>query len=506
MLRKRPDPPTYPTITELLKNCAAGRGEQTLFVEERPGGCRVTYDQWSRDLLETAEKIQQLEAQHIGLVCDLTYSCILCMYSVLVAGKVLVLLEADLEAEALEKYIRKADVDLVLYHEERVDGAISCCDSLQIPEFLSRPATGNMSWPTWEDDREACIVFTSGTEGETRAVMLTQRNLSLTNSYSKYTEPDKQPRILLFLPIHHVFALFTTTTCICEGTRIHLSRNIRYVSRELETVKPDALISVPLVNDLIQSKIQKGLEESGKAKAVARLVGLSNFLRKLGLDLRIPLFQKLRDSLGGVPQLFITGAAAVSEESFRFFDDIGIFVLQSYGMTETFGTISSNSLEENRMLSVGHPHPLLEVRIQDSEIQVRGPSVMKGYYKDPKATAEVFQDGWFRTGDLGYFDEDGFLFLTGRKKNLIILAGGENISPEELENQLLSGPGIAEVVVREREGKLHAEIYPDPDTPEDTIRDAIAQLNRKNPLYKRITSWELRAEPFEKTSSTKIRR
>jgi long-chain acyl-CoA synthetase len=277
-------------------------------------------------------------------------------------------------------------------------------------------------------------------------------------------------------------------------------------------VKPDALVTVPMVNELFRSMITKGIEASGKAEQIAKLIKFSNTLRKIGLDLRTPLFRNLRENLGGIPQLLITGGSAASEDTMGFFDDIGIIILQAYGMTETSGSITTNSLEQNRYGSVGHCHPFNQVRIKDDEIQVRGENIMKEYYKDPRATADSFDDGWFRTGDLGYFDGDGYLFITGRKKNLIILDSGENVSPEELENRLLQCEAIGEIVVSERQGHIHAEIYGNPasnldvESLRNAIQAAVDSLNRQNPVYKRIVSWELRNTPFEKTASLKIRR
>jgi long-chain acyl-CoA synthetase len=500
------------TIVELLRQAGSDRAEQLLFVQECKDGVRINYRRFEQDLLSAAGKIRELQAQHIGVVCDLTYPCIVCLYAIMVAGKVVVPLEADQTGETLDGYVDRADIELLLYNEDRIDGTVSRCEALLIPDFLSRPGVALSQWPAWEEDRNACIFFTSGTEGKPNGVVLTQKNMSFINSYASANNLGRNARVLLYLPIHHVFSFLVLTSCIHDGCEIHLSKSIKYVSRELVEVKPDALVTVPMVNELFRSMITKGIEASGKAEQIAKLIKFSNTLRKIGLDLRTPLFRNLRENLGGIPQLLITGGSAASEDTMGFFDDIGIIILQAYGMTETSGSITTNSLEQNRYGSVGHCHPFNQVRIKDDEIQVRGENIMKEYYKDPRATADSFDDGWFRTGDLGYFDGDGYLFITGRKKNLIILDSGENVSPEELENRLLQCEAIGEIVVSERQGHIHAEIYGNPasnldvESLRNAIQAAVDSLNRQNPVYKRIVSWELRNTPFEKTASLKIRR
>ncbi|MBQ8610439.1 MAG: AMP-binding protein [Oscillospiraceae bacterium] len=502
----------YATITEMLDKTSVGRDGQLLFLEEKKDGRQITFDRWRQDLLETAGRFQQHSAKHIGVVCDLTYECILCMYGVIMAGKVLVALEADLPGETLKRYAEKADIDLLLYHDGMIEGDSVCCETMRIQDFLAMPAEALKEWPRWEKSREACIFFTSGTEGEPNGVLLTQRNLAFINSYSGYHRLSRSPRILAYLPLYHVFSFAALTVCIHDGCQIHLSRSIKYLAQDLQKVRPDLLTTVPMVNEVLCSKIRKGIDDSGMGKKIYGLVRLSNGLRRIGIDLRTPLFRKLRESFGGIPQLIITSGSAASVSSMEFFDDFGIVLLQVYGMTETTVAVSSNTLERNRKGSVGQPLWFNQVRIRDGEIQIRGENIMKGYYKAPRATENAFDDGWLRTGDLGYFDKDGYLHITGRKKNLIILDSGENVSPEELEKQLQQSSRISEVVVSERNKRIHAQIIaqPQPDMDEDGVKKAIQaeidKLNCQNPVYKRIVSWELRKEPFEKTSSLKIRR
>lgn len=512
MKRKGDYSSEYPTVTEMLNQSSLGRDEQLLFLEEKTNGQRVTFGRWRQDLLETAGRFQQQSAKHIGVVCDLTYECILCMYAVIVAGKVLVPLEGNLSGEALDRYVEKADIDLLLYHDGMIEGEVIRCETMQISDFLRIPAEALTQWPQWEGDRNAFIFFTSGTEGEPLGVVLTQKSFSFINSYNGYRKLNRSPRILIFLPIHHVLSFTTLSDCIHDGCEIYLSRSIKYVSQELQRIQPDVLTTVPMVNELFRSRVIQGISASGKKEKIDGLIRFSNGLRKIGIDLRTPLFKKLRDQCGGLPQLIITGGSASSEDTMRFFDDIGIIILQAYGTTETSARVSANRLEKNRIGSVGHALWFNQVRIKDGEIQVRGGSIMKEYYKNPQATARAFDDGWFKTGDLGYIDQDGYLYITGRMKNLIILDSGENVSPEELEKQLLRSPWIREVVIRERNKRIHGEIIaePQPDSDEEgmkkAIQEAIDTVNQGNPVYKRIVSWELRKEPFEKTSSLKIRR
>lgn len=512
MKARKTDGLEYATITELLDRASAGQTEQLLFQEEKKNGRRVTVDGWRKDLLETAGRFRDHPAKHIGVVCSLSYACILCMYAVLVAGKVVIPLEADLTAEALTRYAEKADIELLLYHDGTFEGNFTYCETMQIPDFLRLPVEALQQWPRWEGSRNACIFFTSGTEGEPEAVLFTQRNLGFVNSYNGYHRMKRNSRLLVFLPIHHVFSFTVLTVGIHDRSEIHLSESIKYVAQELQRVKPDALTTVPMVNELFRSRISKGIEDSGMGKKIYGLVRISNGLRRIGIDVRSSLFRKLRKSFGGVPQLFITGASASSVETMEFFADFGIVLLQGYGLTETVSAVTTNTLEKNRIGSVGQPLWYNQVRIKDGEIQVRGENIMKEYYKNPQGTARAFDDGWFRTGDLGYFDDDGYLYITGRKKNLIILDSGENVSPEELEKELLRSDWIREVVVCEHNKRIHAQIIGNPQPGADeaemkkAIQEKINEMNGQNPVYKRIASWELRKEPFEKTSSLKIRR
>lgn len=497
-----------PTVPELLAQTCEKHARHTAFVEMNETERRISYAQFRQDMLAVAGKLQQMDAQHIGVVCDNSYDCILCIYGVMTAGKVVIPLDGQLDANALSQRLRRFDAQLVLGRTQ-VDNP--ACAGMSFQALINGPGEALTQWPEWEMDRPACIICTSGTEGGTRGVLLTQRNVAHTNNCDVVNTLNRPGRQLVYLPLHHIFTILIVNTALQEGNEIYLSESVKYFARDMERARPDVLNTVPMINEMYRSRILQGLRRSGKLAQVERLIRLSNGLRRLKIDLRKPLFRQLREKSGQLPRLLITGGAACRVDTLRFFDDIGVFVLQGYGMTETNGAISSNTMQNNRIGSVGKPRKFCDVRIREGEIQVRGGNVFREYYGEPDLTAQAFDGEWFRTGDLGYLDADGYLYITGRRKNLIILDSGENVSPEELEQQLTAEPAILEALVREKQGKIHAEIYAcspagSNETVEALVKRCVEHVNRQNPVYKRISSWSLRDEPFEKNASMKIRR
>jgi long-chain acyl-CoA synthetase len=255
-------------------------------------------------------------------------------------------------------------------------------------------------------------------------------------------------------------------------------------------------------------EIMNTAKKQGRLKTLQRALRLNAALQRVGLDLSARLFGELHAVFGGRLGLIICGGAAIDAELVRFYKTLGIEVLQGYGITECSPVVSVNRRGRNVIGSIGLPLDCCEVKIIDREICVRGDSVSPGYYKDPAATAESFRDGWFHTGDLGRMDAKGNLFFEGRAKNLIILANGENVSPEELEEKLYQIDGVLDAVVCEKDGKITAELFVDrtliPDLP--AARRIVSALNRGLPSYKRIGEVVLRETEFEKTATRKIKR
>ena len=370
------------------------------------------------------------------------------------------------------------------------------------------------------------IVFTSGTTGVAKGVMLSLRNLTSMVYYGLQMITVFTVGLSV-LPYHHTYeAICDILPSLHKHCTICVNENLRAVSENLKLYKPDYIMLVPVFVEFFYNAIWKKAEKAGKAAALRNLIKTSNALRRAGIDMRRKLFANIHEGFGGNIKMVVTGGAPIREELGEFFDSVGINLMNGYGITECSPMLAVNRNEYSDYRTVGLPVPCTEVRIEDpdeagdGEVVARGDTVMLGYYKNPKATAEVMRGGWFHTGDIGHFNSDGRLVITGRKKNLIVLKNGKNVYPEEIEEYLLSSPLIAEVVVYgERDGSgqetgLLAEIYPDPDRTKDmtdkekeeAIRADVKKIMEPHASYKHINSIVLRDREFDKTTSKKIKR
>ena len=308
------------------------------------------------------------------------------------------------------------------------------------------------------------------------------------------------------------------TNVFCSG--------LKYVQKELKEYGVTAFFCVPLIIESMINKVLKTAEKEGKLAKLETGRKISKLLMKVGIDARRRIFKDVIDGLGGKLRFLISGAAALDLKILEYATDFGILTVQGYGLTETAPTIASESYFYRKPGSVGHAMPGVEVKINDpdengiGELFARGPNIMKGYLDDEEANREVFVDGWFNTGDLARIDEEDYIFLTGRKKNVIVLKNGKNIYPEEIEALIDKIPYVVEnVVMGEEEGddyRLVAHVVYDPEAEElkgksaeeiQTLTDAdIEKINSEMPNFKRIKEVYLRTEPFEKTTTQKIKR
>ena len=423
-------------------------------------------------------------------------------------------------------------VDFIEWGEPTADFARSI-ESVR-DEGARRFSEGDNSYYDREidPDRLATIVFTSGTTGKGKGVMLTTRNICSDMEQGMYNFNITE-RTMCVLPPHHTFG--STVNIIghfAQGCEIYISSGLKYIMDELKSFKPTHLVLVPLFVETFYKRILSAAEKQGKLGGLKFLIGLSNFLRKIGIDLRKKLFGKsVLSNFGGELEMIICGGAALNQNIINFFESIGVTILNGYGITECAPLISCNRNEYRKQGSVGLPIIGGHVKIDnpdangEGEICYKGPNVMLGYYKDDAATAAVFDDeGYFHTGDYGKVvleGDDQWIYITGRLKNLIILSNGKNVYPEEIETDIQGVYGVGEVVVYageskegEKEDIIVAEIFPDKDAlqlrgitdAKAHFEAAIKEINARNVSYKRVDKVKIRDEEFPKNTSRKITR
>lgn len=525
---------------------------------------KVTFTQWRDDVrnLGTALVSKGFRERNIAIVGENSYGWCCSYFAVMAIGAVTVPIDKELPIEDIAGIItttgckaiiygksvqakiatllkdnRLKSVELVASVADGSEIAPECADgktvttlSLLMKEGEKLFNDGDRSYYDYKIDNNklASIVFTSGTTGKGKGVMLSQANIGLDMTLGMYNF-DITRKTLHVLPPHHTFgSTVNYVGHLSQGCEVYISSGIKHVSDEIKEQQPTHLILVPAFLEVMNRKIWTSARKSGKEGLLKLMMKISNLLRKFGIDIRRKLFSSVLSAFGGKLELIICGGAKLDEEIIRTFDAIGITVLNGYGITECSPLISANRNKYRKPGSVGTPILACRVKIDDpdengeGEICVKGPNVMLGYYNNPEATAEVFdKDGFFHTGDYGRLDEEGWIYITGRKKNLIILSNGKNVYPEEIEADLLKIEGVREAVVYAGESRVQkdkitivAEIYPDADYLSDKgvknlqeyFENHVRNLNARMPSYKSVKRVKLRDTEFQKNTSRKITR
>lgn len=453
------------------------------------------------------------KGKHISLIGTSSVEWIESYLAIITGNTVAVPLDAGLPAEDLIDLINRSDSEALFLSPKNIsllEGILAECPKLrkvwllqeEEPDSLYektasltglKVASANSSTDADRPapDDVATIIFTSGTTGKSKGVMLTQDNLAANVLSVDYTtEPGSI--LLSVLPIHHAFCLVMDwLKGFSLGTTICINDSLLHMVKNMGVFKPQVMLMVPMMIETI-------------------------YKRLASVDPAIPKKAVADNVFGGNLKIIFTGGAHLDPYYIGEFAEYGVEVLEGYGMSECSPVISSNTPETHKAGSIGKPLPNAEIKFENGEILVKGSSVMKGYYQMPEETAETLKDGWLHTGDKGYMDEDGFLFINGRVKNLIILSNGENISPEEIENKLALDALVGEVIVTGEDNGLAARIYPDQDVvaakglDEEAIKTAlqafIDQYNKKQPTYRQITGLIIRKNPFIRSSTKKIKR
>ena len=382
-----------------------------------------------------------------------------------------------------------------------------------------------------DNKKMSVMLFTSGTTSAAKIVMLSHYNIcSNIYSLSCMAKVTKKDTFLSFLPLHHTYESTTTflyglycglTIAFCDG--------LRHIVSNLKEYEVTGFVTVPILLETMYKKITQGIEAKGKLKLFNRMIKFSNFLLRFKIDIRRLLFKSVINELGGHLRVIVYGASSTDKNTIQFFNNIGINMLNGYGLTETSPVLSAENDKYKRTGSVAFPMPGMQIKIDNpdkngiGEILAKGPCVMLGYYKNEEATKEALEGGWFHTGDLGYYDEDGYLFIAGRKKNVIVLKNGKNVFPEEIELLISKLPYVSEnmVYARPRDNEditvavkivynkdIMKEMFPDKKENEyyDIIWKDIKNINQTMPKYKYIKHLIVTDEPMIKTTTQKIKR
>ncbi len=556
---------TAKDIRHLVYSSAEKYGEKDLYIYTRNKE-RLTYKyndlKNNMNYLGTAFAKLGIMGGTVAVIGDSHPMYFTTYYATVNGNGIIIPLDKELADEEIVNFLNLANADAVVYTESFNNRLAKNADKLPnvkyfIPIYLDTEKEvtdrtrgmdellslgkealegGDTTYTDVEIDMEKCcaIIFTSGTTGTSKGVMLCQRNLvtATNSSCTTMSFMTCHESLLSVLPPNHTYEM----TCghlaaTNKGMTSYLNESLKYVTRNLTAFKPTVMALVPLFVETFHKRIWDNIKSKGLEKKVRFGMKFANFCSFFGIDIRKKLFGEILAAFGGNLKYLVCGGAPIDKEIIKDFRAFGVRVLEGYGITECSPLVAVNIGGHERFGSVGWPVDGCQVKIEPEEgqsrgkyevgeILVKGDNVMLGYYNNPEATAEVFtEDGWFRTGDYGYIDEDNYIFITGRKKNIIILSNGKNIYPEEIESYLAHIDIIKECVVVGQENSagevvITAIVYPDPDKNEGLSNDEILAkikeevniVNRKLPVFKQVHEVVLRDTEFEKTTSRKIKR
>ena len=376
------------------------------------------------------------------------------------------------------------------------------------------------------------LIFTSGTTSQAKGVMICNRNLAQNiNAVSAYVRLTEEDRLFSVLPLHHTYeSTIGFLLPMAVGASIAVCEGLKYIVPNLKETHPTAMLAVPLLIENLYKKINENIVKSKKDKLVKSMIHITNALKSVNVDIKRKVFNEIYENLGGKIRIIVSAAAPIDAKIGKWVQDIGITFLQGYGLTET-SPIAALTPEFNPKIgSAGKPVICAEIKIDnpnengEGEVLIKSETLMLGYYENEEATKEAIVDGWFHSGDIGYMDSEGFLYITGRSKNVIVTQNGKNIYPEEIELLLGNIPEIKECMVygKEEEGKeltISVKVIPNMEKIEEKygndlsdekvhniIWEEIKKVNKKLTSYKAIKHLEIKKDEFEKTTTMKIKR
>lgn len=512
----------FNNIREIFADCVANHPNDIAYSykedkEWKQKTFKETWDDVNR--LSNALIREGLGGKTISIVGPTTYTWLVSFFAILNVGSVAVSPDKGLGDEELAEKIMFTDSDAFIYDKEYETVADHCADGIRAvsmedikKEMTSSENSAEIPEVEINPDDTALIIFTSGTTSVGKAVMLSQRNILAPAPVSSTEADFIGGTFLMLMPLSHSFGITQVFWSLYSGANFVINDSVKNMLANMAKFKPTEVTVIPMIVEMVYNNINKSLVEKGKLKTVTTMRKVCRILRKCGIDIRRKVFKDIIAVFGGELCGMPVGGAYLNPDRIKFFDDIGINLVQGYGLTETAAIVSANGrgLGYKKFDSVGCVMPYNEVRIApNGEIQIKGTNVTKGYYKNEEATKAAFDGEWFKTGDLGYLDDEGYLYITGRIKNLIILSNGENVSPEVLEGKIEKIECVKEVIVKESEGKICAEVFMgetgmSKEDAEKHLRDEITALNRTLPTHHNIAKIEIRDTEFPKNATNKI--
>ena len=522
-----------------------------------PEYVEITYKQFIEDIkaLSTGLLSENLSKKKIVLIGNNRYEWCTSYLAITTGGMIVVPLDKALPNNEIETLIKRSEAEAVIFEkkykdimleikqnnhniktlicmdEENEEGIKNYKDIIEHGRDLIKNGNNEYENIVIDSDKESIMLYTSGTTNLPKAVKLSQRNIcSNISAIATWVKVYPTDTLLSFLPIHHTFeCTITFLYGLYSGAAVAFCDGLKHIQKNLAEYKISVFVAVPLVLETMYKKIQHAIDEKGKTELINKMTKISNTLLKCHIDLRKILFKQVLDNFGGNLRVVFYGAAPMNKETIIGYNNLGIALTQGYGLTETSPVISAETDKEKRPGSVGLVLDNLEVKIDNpdkdgiGEITVKGPSVMLGYYKNEEETKKVLKDGWFSTGDFGYIDEDGFLYVTGRKKDIIVLRNGKNVYPQEIEFLINKIPYVVESIVYSRDKSktdtmLCAKIVYDEEIIKtqlgeksekeysDIIWQEIKEINKQLPTFKHIKSITITKEPLQKTTTQKVKR
>ena len=565
-LRKKGYPQThYKTVKEIFLKSTEEFADRPFILEKfNPKGefVQITYKQYKDDVISLGTALTKkynLKDERIVSIGENTYHWYVSYMAAVCGAGIAVPIDKELPVNEIENVIKRAKASVVIYSTKEKEKIKKVEDNLPFVKYFMQMNSedklvgreiglntvinngknvlekGDNSFLDIKIDPEEfkVLIFTSGTTSAAKGVMICNRNLAENvNAVSPYVYVNEENRWFSVLPLHHCYECSIGFLLpMAVGGSIAICQGLKHIVDNMKETKPTVLLAVPLLIESLYKKINKSIEKGGKSALVSSMIHVTNALKAVGIDIKRKVFAEIYDNLGGKLKFIVSAAAPIDPKAGKWVQDIGINFLQGYGLTETSPIAALTPDYEQRIGSAGKALVCSELKINDpnekgeGEVLIKSTTLMLGYYENEKATKEAVQDGWFHSGDIGYLDKDGFLFITGRSKNVIVTQNGKNIYPEEIEMMLGKIPEIKESMVygkEEEKGKeltITARVIPNYDEIKskynkelsdeeiyNIIWNKIKEVNRELTTYKAIKKLEIKKDEFEKTTTMKIKR